>query len=95
MSKADILAELPNLKSEERREIWMRLGEMEGFLDDAGEEDTLNADERALIEARLVEHERNPDSAVSWKEFETRLNRRLSAGYRVNMKLMETAGNSK
>ena len=79
MSKAEILSELPKLKSEERREIWMRLGEMEGFLDDAGDEDTLNAEERALVEARLAEHERNPDSAVSWKEFETRLNRRLGS----------------
>jgi hypothetical protein len=38
----------------------------------SGEKDTLSADERALVETGLAEHERDPHSPRSWKEFEAR-----------------------
>ena len=76
MSKADILEELPKLTPEERDEIRLKLAELDGdrWLD---EDDPLTDDEKALIEARIEAHERNPESAIPWDEFRARLNRRL------------------
>ena len=73
MSKADILWELPKLKPGEREEIWARLNE----LDDVSEDDALSPAERALLEARISDHSRHPQSALSWSELEARLNHRL------------------
>ena len=76
MSKAEILSELPKLTKEERHEIRVKLAEMdsEGWLD---EDDPLTDQEKALIETRLEAHEKNPESAIPWEEFEARLRRRL------------------
>lgn len=75
MSKADILSELPKLTREERREVVMKVHEIDG--DDWLDEGDLSAEERAMLEARLAEHERNPGGAIPWNEFEARLNKRL------------------
>ena len=75
MSKAEILAELPRLTREERREVVKKVHEIDG--DDWLDEGELSDAEKALLEARLAEHERNPGSAISWSAFEARLNRRL------------------
>lgn len=71
MSKAEILAELPKLSREERAEIQARLDDLagEGWLDD-GE---LSAEEKALLDARLAEYEKNPDAGSSWEEVEARI----------------------
>jgi putative addiction module component (TIGR02574 family) len=76
MSKAEILEELPTLTPEERDEIRLKLAEIDGdrWLDD---DDPLTDEEKALIEARISAHERNPETAIPWKEFKERLNRRL------------------
>jgi putative addiction module component (TIGR02574 family) len=76
MSKAEILEELPRLTPEERYEILLKLSELDGdlWLD---RDDPLTDQEKALIEARLEAHERNPESAIPWEEFKTRLNRRI------------------
>ena len=74
MSKADILRELPKLTREERREVVTKVHEIDG--DDWLDEGELSAEERAMLEARVAEHERNP-AAIPWNEFQSRLNQRL------------------
>jgi len=76
MSKAEILAEISRLTKEERYEIRVKLAEMDsdGWLE---EDDPLTDAEKALIEARLEAHEKNPDSAIPLEEFNARLRRRL------------------
>jgi hypothetical protein len=71
MSKADILSELPRLKSGERREIFDRLCEIE-------ESDLLqgaapSAEERALLDQELEDYRRNPNAGSPWLEVEARL----------------------
>ena len=75
MSKAEILAELPKLTREERREVVKKVHEIDG--DDWLDEGELSYAEKALLEARLAEHERNPGSAIPWSAFEARLAQRL------------------
>ena len=72
MSKADILAEIPKLTKEERFEIRVKLAEMDGggWLD---EDDPLTEDEKKLIDARLAEHEANPQSAIPFEEFKAQM----------------------
>jgi putative addiction module component (TIGR02574 family) len=76
MSKAEILAEISRLTKEERYEIRVQLAEMDsdGWIE---EDDPLTDAEKALIEARLEAHEKNPDSAIPLEEFNARLRRRL------------------
>ena len=71
MSKTEILEELPKLTSEERHEIRLKLAELDGdgWLDD---DDPLTDEEKALIESRLEDHEKNPESAVPWEEVKAR-----------------------
>ena len=71
-----MLAELPKLSPEDRAEIQAKLKELagEGWLD---ADDPLTEAEKALIEARIEEHERNPAAAIPWEEFDARLKRRL------------------
>ena len=76
MSKADILAELPKLTREERRELVMKAHELDEWLD----EGELSAAEKAMLEARLAEHERSPGAAIPWSQFEARLNKWKSSG---------------
>ena len=76
MSKAEIIAELPRLTKEERYEIRMKLAEIDGggWLDD---DDPLTEEEKRLVDARLREHEENPQSAISFEEFRARLDSKL------------------
>ena len=76
MSKAEIVEELPKLTPAEREEIRLKLAELDGndWLDEG---DPLTEGQRALIEARLEAHEKNPETAVPWDEFAARLQRRL------------------
>ena len=75
MSKAEILAELPRLTSEEREEIRLRLAELDNrWLD---EDDPLTDDQKRLLESRIEAHEKHPETAIPWEEFNARLRRRL------------------
>jgi len=76
MSKAEILAELPKLAPEDRAEIQAKIEELagDGWLE---ADDPLSDEEKALLEARLAEYEKNPDAGSSWEEVEARLRARL------------------
>ena len=78
MSKADIFAELPKLTREERRGLVVEVHEKDG--DEWLDEGELSAGEKALLEARLAEHERSPGAAIPWSQFEARLNKWKSSG---------------
>jgi putative addiction module component (TIGR02574 family) len=75
VSKAEILAALPTLTPAERQEILLKLAELEGtvWLD---RDDPLTEEDKALIEARIDAHEKDPDSAIPWDEFKARLKRK-------------------
>lgn len=75
MSKTEILTELPKLTPEERQEVRELLAEIDGtdWLDD-GE---LSDEEKALIDVRLDECERNPGSFIPWHEAKARINASL------------------
>lgn len=68
---ADLLNELLKLTPAERIELAEDLWDSVA----ANPEDLppLSAGERAEIDRRLAEHERDPDAAVSWKEVRARL----------------------
>ena len=71
MIKADILEALSKLSPEERREIRAKLNQLddeEWF--DNGE---LSEQEKAIIEARLDEYDRNPEGGSSWEEARARV----------------------
>ena len=71
MSKAEILEALPKLSPEERQEIRAKLKELDGeeWLDH-GE---LSQEEKATVEARLDEYDRNPEAGSSWDEAKARI----------------------
>lgn len=65
MSKTEILAELPNLKADERRQVFERLCELE-------EQDLLHGvgptkDEKRLLDEALAEFERDGDPGTPWR----------------------------
>jgi hypothetical protein len=66
MSKAQILAELPNLKAEERRQIYQRLCELQelDLLNGAGPSE----EEKQLLDAALAEYEKDHDHGRPWRE---------------------------
>ncbi len=71
MSKAEILRELPRLGSDERREIFEVICEIE-------ERDLLNggeptAEEKALLDRELEAFRSNPHAGSTWAETEARL----------------------
>jgi putative addiction module component (TIGR02574 family) len=71
MIKAEILEALPKLNAEERREIRAKLNELDGETSfDNGE---LSEQEKAIIEARLDEYDRNPEVGSSWEEVKARI----------------------
>ena len=76
MSKSQILAELPKLAPEERKEVRARLAELDddGWLD---ANDPLTNAEKALLNARLAAYEKDPDAGSSWEEVESRIRAKL------------------
>ena len=76
MSKVNILEELPKLTTEERKEIRLKLAEIDGdsWLDT---NEPLTDAEKALLEARLAAYEQDPDAGSSWAEVESRIRTRL------------------
>ncbi len=77
MSKAEILEALQQLTAEDRQEIRQKLNEIDGveWLDG---ENPLSDDDKALLEVRLAEYERDPDAGTSWEEVEARIQARIS-----------------
>ena len=77
MSKVEILEELPKPTREERKEIGLRLAELDGnlWLD---ADDPLTDAEKALLDARLAAYERDPSAGSSWAEVEARIRARLT-----------------
>ena len=73
MSKAEILDEIPKLKPEERDEIRRKLDEVDGDRwDDA--DDPLTSEEKALLDARLADLEKHPETSITRAEAASRLN---------------------
>jgi putative addiction module component (TIGR02574 family) len=77
MSKLEILEALPKLTIEERKEILLKLAELDGDLWLDAEEPLTDA-EKAILEARLAAYEKDPDAGSSWTEVEARIRSRLS-----------------
>jgi hypothetical protein len=66
MNKAEILAELPKLKAEERRQIYQRLCELQ-------EQDLLKGsgpseEEKILLDEALAEYAKDGDKGRPWRE---------------------------
>lgn len=66
MSNAEILAELPKLRAEERQQIYQRLCELQ-------EQDLLRGvapseEEKRLLDAALAEYEKDQDRGRAWRE---------------------------
>ena len=74
MSFQELLAELPSLSVEQRDLLRVRLAELAG--EDWMDADELSAEDKALIEARIAEHERNPAAAIPWEVMEAKLKTR-------------------
>lgn len=74
MSFNELIAELPKLSPEQRDLLRIRLAELAGeeWMDD-GE---LSPEDKRLVEERLAEHERNPESAIQWSVMEAKLKAR-------------------
>jgi putative addiction module component (TIGR02574 family) len=78
MSTAEILRELPKLQPDERRVVRAKLNELDGVADevwiDGGE---LTEEEKAMLDARLADYEKNPEAGSSWEEVKARLRKQL------------------
>jgi hypothetical protein len=78
MSKTEIIEELTKLKPEELQEIRAKLNELENVAakgwDDEGQ---LSDAVKALIEERVADLDRNPQSSIRWAEAEARLKARF------------------
>jgi putative addiction module component (TIGR02574 family) len=77
MGKTEILAELPNLHADELAEIQAKLDELTGevWRDDAD----LSEEEKAALDAALVDYRKDPDSGSTWEEVKARIQDKLSA----------------
>ena len=76
MSKAEILEQLPKLTKKERREIRLKLAELDSdeWLD---EDDPLTEEEKTVLEKRLEDMEKHPEKSIPWAEAEARLKARF------------------
>lgn len=78
MSTTEILNQLPKLTRKDREEIRHKLAEIDGdgWIDD---DDPLSADDKALLQTRIAEHEQHPETAIPWEVFGAKLKQRLGA----------------
>ena len=76
MSKAEIIAELPKLTTDELADVQARLDELAGeaWLD-RGE---LSDVDKSALDAALAEYQKNPEVGSSWQEVEARIRAKLS-----------------
>ena len=70
MSLTEILAEIPKLSFAERQELVRRAIELEDL--------DLTADEKAILEERLADFRRNPNSGVPAEQLKDEVSRRLT-----------------
>jgi len=70
MSFSEVLAELPALTVSERQLLVRRALDLD--------EPALSEKDEALVEKRMEDHRRNPDSAVPLEKMKTRLRSRFS-----------------
>ncbi len=75
MSLAEILDEIPRLTPVERQRAAEQLFEVEGEWIDGN--DGLSAEEKHLLDSRLADHDRDPASAIPWKEVTAHLRARF------------------
>ena len=75
MSKAEILAELPNLSAEDRAEIQAKLDELAG--DESPDSGELSEDDKRALDEAIVEYEKDPSSASPWAEVKARIQAEL------------------
>ena len=66
MSKAEILAELPNLTNAERTEIWEHLWRLEAAA-------ATSEAERLILDEAQADYDANPTAGAAWSEVEARL----------------------
>ena len=66
MSKAEILAELPKLTSNERTEIWEHLWRLEAAA-------TPTESEQLILDEAQADYDANPTAGAAWSEVEARL----------------------
>jgi hypothetical protein len=71
MSKAEIIAELPKLTTDELADVQARLDELAGeaWLD-CGE---LSDADKSALDAALAEYQKNPEAGSSWQDVESRI----------------------
>lgn len=75
MSKAEILAELSNLKADELAEVQVKLDELAGEAwIDGGK---LSDADRTDLDAALADYQKNPDAGSPWDEVKARIQGRL------------------
>ncbi len=71
MSFTEVLAELPSLTAAERQLLVRRAMDLD--------EPQLSVEDAALVERRLAEHRRNPESAVALEEMKARVRGRSTS----------------
>jgi putative addiction module component (TIGR02574 family) len=71
MSLTEILAEIPKLSFAERQELVRRTIELE--------DEELTPEEKAILDERLADFRRNPDSGLPAEQLKAELSRRLKA----------------
>jgi putative addiction module component (TIGR02574 family) len=69
MSLAEILAEIPKLSFAERQELVRRAIEVE--------DQDLTAEEKAILDERLEDFRRNPDSGIPAEQLQNEVSQRL------------------
>ena len=70
MTKSEILKELAKLSPEERQEMRAMLDVLDNTADEEWED--LSEADRNMIEKRLANIAENPESLISWNEFQKR-----------------------
>lgn len=80
MSKSEIRAALTILQPEERREVHTKLDQLDGFApDDWLDDGELSAAEKCLIEKRIADFEKHPETSIPWAVAEEELKRLYGA----------------
>ena len=75
MSKAEIIAELPNLSPQDLADVQAKLDELAADAwQDRGE---LSEDDKQTLDAALAAYEKSPDTGSSWDEVKARIQAKL------------------
>jgi hypothetical protein len=78
VSKTEILAELPKLKTKELAEIQARIEELAAYGPDGWlVDDELTDGDKAALDSALSEYKKNPEAGSPWREVEGRIRTKL------------------